>query len=313
MWRKVRGFGVGLAALVCTGGLATAADRADATAPAGKTVGSEIRLPSPVEASASVQAASSGLALPARRVAVSSRLSGVLMHLHVQEGQRVEVGQTLAELDHRAAQAAVEVARLRAKNDAPVRHAQHALEYASLQLKSVNKAHKAGAGSAHELRQAVLRHKQAKSAYEMGLNKQAIAVAALKFEEEKHAQHIIRAPFAGRTVQVFSQPGVMLRPSQPLLKMITLELLEATLHIPIDLFGKLRVGADYPLIAGEPVGRVLSGRLKTVDPVIDSARGTFRCVFTIDNRDEALPAGFVVTLDMEGVEETSESASVDAH
>lgn len=272
----------------------------------------EIRLPATGEMQEVVQPAFNGMVVPARRVTVSAPLSGVLMHLHIKEGQLVEEGEVLAELDHRAAQAAVQVATLRAENRAPVRHAKSTLEFASLQLHSVTQAHKASAGSEFELRQAKLKQKQARSAYEMAVNKREIAEAALKFEQQKHARYIVRAPFSGRVVRVFVQPGAMLRVSEQMVKMITLKTLEATVQMPVTLFGKLEIGQEYSLIADEPVAATLEATLKSIDPVIDSIRGTFRCVFTIANEDEALPAGFAVRLDTEGLLKVSPDASADA-
>ena len=37
--------------------------------------------------------------------------------------------------------------------------------------------------------------------------------------------------------------------------------------------------------------------VELIDPVLDPASGTFRCVFAIANDDEALPAGFAVRVD----------------
>ena len=72
--------------------------------------------------------------------------------------------------------------------------------------------------------------------------------------------------------------------------------LEVELHLPLVLYGKLRIGEDYPLLADEPVGSELTGRLRHTASIIDSATKTSRCVFIIDNHDGGLPAGFAVRL-----------------
>ena len=41
----------------------------------------------------------------------------------------------------------------------------------------------------------------------------------------------------------------------------------------------------------------VTGRLKYVAPVIDSATQAVRTVFALDNRDQKLPAGFPAQLD----------------
>ncbi|MHC4107327.1 MAG: hypothetical protein ACYSTY_04490, partial [Planctomycetota bacterium] len=71
---------------------------------------------------------------------------------------------------------------------------------------------------------------------------------------------------------------------------------EAQLNLPIELFGSLKVGERYMLVADDPVNDELAWRLKTVNPIIDTASRTFRCVFSLDNPGAALPAGFTVRL-----------------
>jgi len=285
------------------GGFAAIADSSEPNSKPSTGVASEIRLPPSVEVGQSVQSALSGLAVPARRVTVSAPQTGVLTIVHVQEGQLVQEGQVLAEIDHLAAQAALEVAALKAIDDASVKHAEFALKHATLQLNSVIKAHKASASTDYELRQAQLRQKQARSAYEMRVNRKAIAEAALKFEQQKYDRYFVRAAFSGRAVQIFAQPGAMLRISEPLLKLVAFETLEVTIHLPVNLYGKLHEGQEYHLIADEPVGRSLTSTLKTIDATINPIRKTFRCVFTVANEDESLPAGFAVRLDTKGLED----------
>jgi hypothetical protein len=60
----------------------------------------------------------------------------------------------------------------------------------------------------------------------------------------------------------------------------------------------VQVGKTFSLAAGKPVNAKLTGTVKTVDRVFDSASQTFRCVLSIDNADQKLPAGFVVTMEL---------------
>ena len=49
--------------------------------------------------------------------------------------------------------------------------------------------------------------------------------------------------------------------------------------------------------AGPPANGEVTAVLDTIDPVIDPASQTFRCVFTIDNREARMPAGFTVSME----------------
>ena len=241
-----------------------------------------------------------GLTVPKRHVTMSAPLEGVLKQVYVEEGQTVKKGQDLAEMDVRVAAAAVKVARLRAEEDESVRYAHLALKHAELRLLRTSKSHKAEAATDFEVREATLLFDQAQVAVEAAARSKAIATAALELEIQRLEQHKIAAPFAGRIVRLFAQPGATLTASDPLLTIVSLDELEAHIHLPVDQFWKLREGHAYHLYAEEPVGRVLKARLKMMGSVVESASQTFRCVFTIDNLDEKLPAGVSIRFTNDG-------------
>jgi len=246
------------------------------------------------EAPATAREALHGLVVPKREVTMSAPLEGVLMRVYVEEGAIVEKGQDLAVMDERVAAASVKVARLRAEDEESVRYARLALKHAKLRLNLITKSHRAKAATEIEVYEARLIWGQAKAAFEAAIRVKAIATAALDLEIQRLEQHKVAAPFAGRIVRVFAQPGATLTTSDPLLMIVSLTELEAQIHLPLNQLGKLREGEVYRLYADEPVGRVLKASLKMIAPMIDPASQTFRCVFTIDNSDEKLPAGFSI-------------------
>jgi multidrug efflux pump subunit AcrA (membrane-fusion protein) len=93
-----------------------------------------------------------------------------------------------------------------------------------------------------------------------------------------------------------AEPGISLTTETPILLLAQITNLEAQLYLPMEYYGKLKVGQSYPLAAAEPVDRTIQATLRNIDPIIDPASRTFRCVFAIPNTDESLPAGFSVRL-----------------
>ena len=65
-----------------------------------------------------------------------------------------------------------------------------------------------------------------------------------------------------------------------------------------DVDRRIAAGEPVGLLAGVPVSGRIEGQLKYAAPVVDAATQTFRCVFTINNQDLRLPAGFSVRLDI---------------
>lgn len=248
-----------------------------------------------------------GVAMPRQQVTMTAPIETVLMHVYVQEGEEVKPGHVLAVMDIRVAAATVDAARLRADNDETVRHAQLALEFAQLQFDRTTKARGANAATEVELDEARLQRDQAQAGYDAAIRAKAIAAATLEIELQQLEQHKIRAPFEGKVTRLFVQPGSTLTTSDPVLTLVSFAQLEAQVYLPADLYGKLDAGNTYHLLAQEPVNHWLRARLKMIDPLLDPASRTFRCVFSIDNPRQELPAGFPVQFPIDQLRDVRQS------
>lgn len=237
-----------------------------------------------------------GIAEPSQMVELSAPMDGVLRRIDVSEGQRVQTDQLLAALDDRVAQASRRVAETTAKSTTSVQKAKMQLAAARTYLKRIQQAHASGAASDLELDQAQDRVHDAETALHQSDEQKALALAQLALEEQRLESHFIRAPFPGRVIQINGKIGQSMTRADSVLSIANLETLHAELHIPIRWFGKLKVNQRFELIASHPVNRMVSGKLISSEPIINTATNTFRCVFEIDNSDKALPAGFSVRL-----------------
>jgi len=237
-----------------------------------------------------------GLALPVKQVTLNAPMDGILAELLVDEGHDVEADALLAKIDDRIQQAEVEARRLQAQSETEIRAAELALEEAQIMYENVRQIQVEGAASDWEVRRARLQRDQAEAQVDAAEEQHALAQVVLQREKERLALHHIKAPFAGRVIRKQAEVGVSLTTESPILSLAALDTLEAQIFLPVDLYGKLVEGREYQLDAGEPVNRTLTGTLKTISPIVDPASQTFRCVFTIDNQDKSLPAGFAVRL-----------------
>ena len=229
---------------------------------------------------------------------MSAPLQGMLVELLVNNGDRVKKGQVLAVMDNRVAKAAVNTASVAAGRTAQIDHAKHALALARSLFARHTALREAQAGAEFELEQAKAQRDQAEATLASALEAQLQAKRNLDLEKARLEAHDICAPFNGEVVRIEATVGTMLTPKDKLLTIVRLDSIEAELHLPLKLFGKLQVGKSYQLWAFAPVNRPVRARLAFASPVIDTASKTFRCLFTIDNRQRRLPAGFAVRLDM---------------
>ena len=237
-----------------------------------------------------------GHVIPSRLVELKAPLEETLRRIEVAEGDRVKAGQLLAVLDDRLQTVVVEASRLRAQSRAELERTALDVEEADDHFRRVTDAFEKGAATDSELRRARIATKRADALHTEALENRALAQVSLKLERRRLARYRIVAPFAGTVVRVESEIGAMLTVDDPVLVLADLDTLEGQVNLPASVYGQLTVGDSYAFTAGGPVNGQLTGILKTVDPVIDTASQTFRCVFTIPNAQTRFPAGFAVYL-----------------
>lgn len=237
-----------------------------------------------------------GVVAPIRQSLLTAPIDGVLAHIRVAEGQVVEAGVVLAEMDDTAQRIAVDAARLEAQAEGKLLEAQLVVDEAQITLDRVQASFERKAAAEWEVRRATLQRDQAAAGLRAAEEQRAIAQQRLKLEEERLRRLRLYAPFAGHVTRVELDEGATVARGDTVLRLVSLESLEAELLAPADLFGKLQVGESYKLHAEAPIDRELWGTLKSVEPVIDAASGTVRCVFHVPNPAEAMPAGFIVQL-----------------
>ncbi len=226
----------------------------------------------------------------------STPLDGILQSLRVEEGVAVRATQPLAIMDNKVQEALTMVAAIRAKNDSEIKARKLSLAEMDIRLQQVTELVASQAAQDWELRQARVQRDLAEAElhaaeYQHELDKETLVAEQLRLE-----RFTLRAPFDGRVVRIEPDAGATLRTDDPVVLLVDLSRLKAELFLPLSHFGTMKIGATYSLMAEAPVNRMLQGRLKHVEPLIDPASQTFRCVFEIPNADETLPAGFSVQL-----------------
>ncbi len=237
-----------------------------------------------------------GLVTPNKQVVISAPLDGIVAEILVEEGDEVEQGELVVRMNDAIQRVAVLSAKLQAEAKAEIRQARLALEEAEILLEKIQDAFEGNAASEWEVRRTRLQRDQAEAALEAAHEQKTLAQENLNLERERLARYRLTAPFTGRVIRTIAEQGATLAQTEEMIMIAQLDPLEGQLFLPVELYGELQVGATYQLEAEDPVNQQLTGKLKTIDPMIDAASRTFRCVFTIENPESKLPAGFTVRL-----------------
>lgn len=233
-----------------------------------------------------------GLVKPEKQVVLTAPLEGIIKEISAKEGQAVKNGQELIHLDDDLQQLTVKIAQLKAADDSDLKKAQLLLEESKIQLERIEGLHRDDAAREWEVRKARVQRDANIAAVEAATFAQKTAKQNLALEQKKLDRYTLRAPFDGRVLRIPLEEGATVNTNDQLITLVKIDKLDAELFLPVTLYGRLSEGKAYRLRAEAPVNKVLVGKLKVIEPVVDAASQTFRVVFEIDNPGEALPAGF---------------------
>ena len=78
---------------------------------------------------------------------------------------------------------------------------------------------------------------------------------------------------------------------KPILKIADIDTLHVEVILPVEAYGKVKVGSKADVLPDPPVGGKYSAVVTVVDRVLDAASGTFGVRLQLPNRTRMLPAG----------------------
>jgi RND family efflux transporter MFP subunit len=245
----------------------------------------------PLRAGAADRAIAQGFTEPYRTIRVASVESGVLKRLLVQEGDKVEEGRPLGELDTSVHKAALEAAKASrdARADVDLARAEHRLRQHRLDL--LLKLHADTFASDEEARRARTELEIAAAQVRSAEEKQLLR----KLEYDRLAAQLeartIRAPQDGTIITIQKQSGEYLGPNDPvLLTMVQLQPLAAVFLVQRDHVSRLNEGQTVAVVVPS-AGRALDGTIEYLSPIVDAGSGTVTVRVRIDNADRTLRAG----------------------
>lgn len=165
------------------------------------------------------------------RAVIAAQILGVIRQVHVEVGQRVRAGQTLATIEARDLQAAVaqaEASRREAQSARPevdrgIDAARAQLELAETSQRRLEALFEKKSVSPQELDEATARLRQAHAALEMARSRSgqldariATASQAISTAQVMTGYTLVAAPFDGVVVEKLAQAGSMAAPGLPL-------------------------------------------------------------------------------------------------
>ena len=252
---------------------------------------------------------SSALIKLIEQVDVPAREAGVLVAVKVREGQMVDEGDQLAQIQDAEARLAaarakieVDIARKNAENDVNIRFAKKSAEVAKAELRraqdSIDKYPKSISDTEMDrlrltVERAVLEVEQAERDFEIAEFTRQIEENEHQFAEQKVERRKITAPISGVVVQVSRRRGEWVEPGDMVLRILRIDRLRAegflnARDIRHDLEDcQVELAVDLP---GKP-GTKYPGKVVFLSPEIDPVNAQLRIWAEIENRGLLLRPG----------------------
>lgn len=202
---------------------------------------------------------------------VVAKASGVVQRLLVEEGDFVEEGQILAELD--AERSSLELSQMEAN------------------LKRLENDHRRNEELFNKHLISAETYELAKFQYES--EKAAVELARLRIKYSS-----IRTPIRGVVSERMVKVGAMVAENQAAFRVTDFDPLLAILYVPERELPKLRKGQTTELLVDAARDRTFKGTVKRISPVVDPATGTFKVTVEAHDASGLLKPGMLARVNI---------------
>jgi len=260
---------------------------------------------------------------PYAQVTIYSKVQGWVEKINVREGDRVKVGQVLATLDAREAEATVAqskasleaaVARLKQVKataeeviQSQIQQAKANLELAEADLNRAKELHEKNFIARQQMDEARTKYSVAKAAYGLALNYQMqrtwendIALAEAQVQQAKAtldlnraqlANLIILSPMNGKVTKRHVDPGTMVKDTTPILALMDLDEVKMMVNVIEKEFVRLQIGQAVKVTVMAFPNRTFQGRILIINPALELQSRTAEIQISIPNPGYILNPG----------------------
>lgn len=241
---------------------------------------------------------------PGQVIDITSPFRDRLSVLYVEEGDLVERGRLLAELDTRLLQAQLERARTATLFHGSIDAARAVVRQRLNRLQKIQKLKKTGNAHPQELLSAqtqleLARAELLKAREERQLRELEVTTILARIEEKK-----LTSPIRGIVVRIYKQPSELVGgpDQQPLLSLVQLDPLTATFHLEPETARQLTRENSITLHNN---GIPITGKVTFISPIIDAQSGTVTVRITIANSKHTIMSGSRCTLELDRQQENN--------
>lgn len=228
---------------------------------------------------------------PSLVVQIGSAEAGIIDQIMVGRGDQVAKDQVIATLESGAEEAALEYARARAEDNAPVEIAE---SRAKLLLAEVTRARQLGQKNLMAeaaVAKVVSDYEQSLLAVRQAEIEKSLAQLDLKRVQAQLQRREILSPVDGLLITRMIGPGEYVFAQAPVAQIAQIDPLNVEVFLPTDLYGQVKLGDQATILPTQPVGGEYRAKVIVIDRIFDAASDTFGMRLQMPNPDGKLPAG----------------------
>ena len=216
---------------------------------------------------------------------VAAQVGGQVTRIYYEEGDSVERGQVLLEIDPERRQLELSSARaLVAEQAAQIADSEReARRLSNLRAK--------GAASQAQV-------DEAETAKELARSRSDGARAQLGLAQRAVADSSIKAPFAGQVARRFVSEGEFVSAGEPLIELVALDDIEVEFHLAERDSSRVREGARVEVRVAPFPDEVFEARVRMISPTIDPRTRTLRVKAAVEGVNEKLKPGLFAHADL---------------
>ncbi len=234
-----------------------------------------------------------------QRVEITPKVSGRLVELRVDRGDRVREGQVVARLEDdeirqqvRSAEAALQVAR------ASLAQREAELKNRDAELERYRNLEKDGVVSSQQRETAEMGVEVTRAQMSLAQAQVAQAEAGLEELRIRLSQTDILSPLTGIVATRHVDPGTMVSAITPIVLVLDLSTMLTVVNVPEREINKIDVGGTAKVTVDALAGEEFAGRVVRISPMLDSQTRTAPVEIELENSGEHLKAEMFARVDL---------------
>jgi len=220
---------------------------------------------------------------------LASSENGIITKIHVKEGEYVNKGSVIAEMDQEVIKISLQYAKAKAGSSAAIERANARVKATKQKYESLAKLDRNGHANQRELQLSIAEYEEALADLQMASDEQQMAQIEVARIEAQLEQRLIRCPFDGSIIKIHKSLGEYISANEPqFATLVVLQELRARFYLLDSQTRGLKV---KDLVEVEVGQEKVQARVEFVSPIIDADSRTVRVEVVIDNRNNGFACG----------------------